>query len=167
MTDSSNDAPPFESFSIERSFDAPIERVWAAWTDPAEFGSWYGPPGATIPVAEMDVTVGGKRRICMEMDTPNGSMQMWFAGEYIEIQPHTRLVYSEVPANADGTSKTAAEMGMPDGMSLDTQVIVELTGVDGATKMAMTHRGVPADSPGGKGWSMAIDKLAARLSETA
>jgi hypothetical protein len=44
-----------------------------------------------------------------------------------------------------------------------TEVRVELTDMDGRTRMVLTHIGVPAGSPGALGWTMAFDKLAARL----
>ena len=44
---------------IEHRFDAPVEVVWRMWTDPEHFKAWYGPDGSAIPVAEMDVRVGG------------------------------------------------------------------------------------------------------------
>ena len=47
---------------IERDIDAPVELVWKMWTDAHHFAAWYGPTGATIVVAEMDVRVGGTRR---------------------------------------------------------------------------------------------------------
>ena len=68
-----------QSVRLERVFDAPVDRIWALWTDPEHFKAWYGPGGATIPVAQMDVRVGGARLIAMEMVTPNGPMKMWFA----------------------------------------------------------------------------------------
>ena len=46
---------------------------------------------------------------------------------------------------------------------MTTEVTVQFEDIDGRTKMIMTHAGVPADSPGGAGWTMAIDKLAARV----
>ena len=52
---------------------------------PRALPAWYGPDGATIPVAEMDVRVGGARRVCMEVGTPNGPMRMWFTGEHLEV----------------------------------------------------------------------------------
>ena len=167
MTDTNIQSDPTKSVIIERSFDAPIQLVWDMWTDADHFAAWYGPTGARIPVAKMDVTVGGKRHVCMEMDTPNGAMQMWFVGEYLEVSPHTRLVYTESMGDADGNVMSAADMGMPEGMPTTTQIIVELTSVDAATNMVMTHVGVPADSPGAQGWNMALDKLAARIAEAA
>ena len=145
---------------IERTFDAPIDAVWAMWTESEHFARWYGPMGARIPKAEMDVRVGGRRSIAMEMDTPNGTMQMFFVGEYREIDPKTRLVYTEAMADAEGNPMTPQQMGMPPGAPATTSIVVELVDLDGRTGMTMTHHGVPADSPGGQGWSMAMDKLA-------
>jgi hypothetical protein len=54
-------------------------------------------------------------------------------------------------------------MGMSDGHPTTTEVRVELKQLDGVTKMVMTHAGIPSDSPGAAGWTMALDKLAARV----
>ncbi|MEM7001860.1 MAG: SRPBCC domain-containing protein, partial [Pseudomonadota bacterium] len=78
---------------IERTFDAPLETVWQMWTDPAWFRKWYGPNGMQIPEAEMNLVVGGKRKICME--SAERGMRMWFIGEFTEIEPPVRLVYTE------------------------------------------------------------------------
>ncbi len=150
---------------IERTFDAPIDLIWAMWTEATHFANWYGPTGATIPKAAMDVQVGGHRHIAMEMDTPRGVMQMHFVGEYREIDPKTRLVYTEATADADGNPMSAEQMGMPAGAYMETSIVVELVDLGDRTKMTMTHIGVPADSPGGQGWTMAIDKLQARVAE--
>lgn len=148
---------------IERTLDAPPELVWQMWTDPAHFSAWYGPMGASIPIANMDVQVGGTRLICMTMDTPNGPMEMWFTGEFREVTPTTRLVYTDAMSDENGNVKTPAEMGMPEGHPATTEVVVELEDLGGQTKMTMTHVGVPADSPGAAGWGMALDKLATHL----
>ena len=87
---------------IERTFDAPVDLVWRMWTDPEHFEAWYGPDGATIPVAKMDVRVGGTRLVCMEMQTPDGPMQMWFTGEYREVVENERLVYTESMSDEHG-----------------------------------------------------------------
>lgn len=152
---------------IERTFSAPIDLIWSMWTEAEHFANWYGPMGAKIPKAEMDVRVGGRRHIGMEMETPNGPMKMFFIGEYREIDPKTRLVYTESMGDADGNPMTAEQMGMPAGASMETSIIVELEDLGDQTKMVMTHVGVPADSPGGQGWNMAIDKLEARIAELA
>lgn len=150
---------------IERIFEAPIDLIWAMWTEAEHFANWYGPMGAKIPTADMDVQVGGRRHIVMEMDTPSGPMQMFFVGEYREVDPKTRLVYTESMADADGNVMTAEQMGAPAGASVETSIVVELEDLGPVTRMTMTHVGVPADSPGGQGWAMAIDKLEARVAE--
>lgn len=152
---------------IERVFDSPIALVWAMWTDEDHFANWYGPTGATVPHAEMDVQVGGRRLITMAFETPDGEMQMHFAGEYIEIEPTTRLVYTEFVADADGNVTGSEDMGMPEGTPTETRVTVELEDLGQQTRMVMTHVGVPADSPGGRGWEAALDKMQARLADHA
>ena len=148
---------------IERTLDAPPDVVWQMWTDPEHFKAWYGPTGATIPVAEMDVRVGGTRLVCMEMQTPHGTMQMWFTGEYREVVERQRLVYTESMSDENANILSPSEMGMPDGHPTTTEIIVELEDLGGRTRMVMTHAGIPADSPGAAGWTMAFDKLVAHL----
>jgi uncharacterized protein YndB with AHSA1/START domain len=150
-----------DAVMIERSFDAPVDLIWQTWTDPEHFSAWFGPEGATIPVAKMDVSVGGSRLVCMEMRTPNGPMQMWFAGEYREVIENERLVYSEYISDENGNVMSPADMGMPEGHPMVTEVRVDLQQVGGRTKMVMTHSGIPAGSPGAAGWTMAFAKLAA------
>ena len=146
---------------IERVFDAPIADVWRMWTDPEAFKSWYGPMGFTVPTAEMDVQVGGTRKICMEMVTPERTMTMWFVGVYKEVTAPNRLVYTESMADADGQIIPAAQMGMPEGHPDITEVIVTLEDVPEGTKMTMVHVGVPTGTAGEGGWQQALDKLAA------
>ena len=100
---------------IERTFDAPPELIWRMWTDPERFAGWYGPPGASIPVANMDVRVGGTRLVCMVMETPNGTMRMWFTGAYREVVTNKRLVYTDSMSDEHGNVVSPSEMGMPDG----------------------------------------------------
>jgi len=156
MTDTDN---PLDAVVIERSFDAPVEQIWQMWTVPEHFQAWYGPTGASIPVAKMDVRVGGTRLICMEMHTPGGPMQMWFAGEYREVVENERLVYTEAISDEHGNPAAPSSTGLPEGHPV-TEVRVELDAVDGRTRMTMTHVGIPSGSPGATGWTMALDKLA-------
>ncbi len=152
-----------DAIVIERIFDAPIDLVWQMWANADHFKQWYGPHGFTIPVANMDVQVGGKRLVCMEMQTPDGRRQMWTTGEFIEIVPMVRLVYTESMSDENGNVLSPAAMGMPEGTPDTTQVTVMLKDLNGRTQMTMTHAGVPADSPGASGWSQAFDKLTAYI----
>lgn len=148
-----------ESVVIERTFDAAVEQIWLLWTDPEHFRSWYGPTGATIPVAKMDVRVGGGRIHCMEMQTADGPMQMWFAGEFREVVENKRLVYTEAVV-ADEHGAPIADGG-GHGPGGATEVRVELFAVEGGTRVVLTHVGIPPGSPGEFGWNMAFDKLEA------
>ncbi len=156
MTDSKNAQ---DSVVIERSFDAPVELIWQMWTVPAHFAAWYGPDGATVSVATMDVRVGGTRLVGMEMQTPRGAMQLWFTGEYREVVEHERLVYTESMSDENGTIRSPSETGLPDVHPTTTEVRVQLEAAGGGTRMVMTHVGVPGDSAGAAGWTMALDKL--------
>ena len=145
---------------IERHFDAPVEQIWQMWTVPDHFAAWYGPDGATIPVAKLDVRVGGGRLVCMEVQTPDGLMQMWFTGEYREVVENRRLVYTDSPADEHGNVVPA----MPAGHPTTTEVRVELEDLGGRTRMVLTHTGISPDSPGAVGWAMALAKLEVRVS---
>ena len=157
-----NNAAPHD-VRLERSFDAPQALIWQMWTDPRHFERWYGPTGATVVVAKMDLVVGGTRHINMEMHTPNGAMQMWFVGEHLIIEPERRLAYTESISDENGNVVSPSSMGMPSDHPDTTQITIELEQVGDATQMVMTHAGIPADSPGAAGWTMAFDKLTTYL----
>lgn len=148
---------------IDRIFDAPVADVWRMWTDPELFKAWYGPNGMSVPVAEMDLRVGGTRKICMEMTSAERAMSMWFIGVYKEIREPTRLVYTESICEEDGTLISPQAMGMPEGHPDITEVIVELSDVEGGTRMKMVHVGVSEGSAGEGGWTQAFDKLSNHL----
>lgn len=148
---------------IERTLDAPVALVWRLWTEPEHVKAWYGPRGASVSVAEMDVRVGGRRLVSMAVETPNGSMQLWFTGEYREVIVNERLVYTDSMSDEAGNVISPSAMGMPEGHPETTEVIVQLEDLGGRTKMVMTHVGVPADSGGAAGWSTAFDKMASYL----
>lgn len=154
MSDNTEDA-----IVIERTFDAPVDLVWQLWTEPDHFKSWYGPTGFSIPVAEIDLRVGGKRLVCMQ--SPDGSMTMWTTGEHTEVTANARLSYTESMTDEQGNVLPPPADGQ--GHPGTTQVTVQLEDLGGRTKMVLTHAGVPADSPGATGWQMAFDKLADHL----
>lgn len=150
-----------EHVRFERDLDATIEQVWQVWTDPAGFAAWYGPDGVGFPLVKLDVRVGGRRQVCMELATPEGPRRMWFAGEFLEVEPPNRPAYTESLADEQGNPVRPA--GMPASHPDLTEVRVELEDLGDRTRMRMTHLGVPALSPGARGWSVAFDKLAAYL----
>ena len=155
MSDSTNST---DACVIERIFNAPVDLIWQMWTQPEHFKNWYGPKGFTVPVAEMDVRVGGKHLFCMA--SPDGSMKMWSTGEYTEVAPNERLVYTDSMADENGNVVSPSAMGMPEGYPATTEVTVLLEDLGGRTKMILTHAGVPADSGAGGGWEQAFAKMA-------
>ena len=159
MTDNNGSS---DAVVIERILDAPVNLVWQMWTDPEHFKAWYGPAGATIPVAKLDVRVGGTRLVCMEVQAPQGPMQLWFTGDFREVVENRRLVYTESMADENG-NVPPADAGMPVSHPITTEVHVELDDVDGRTRMVMTHTGIPSESPGAAAWAVALDKLADHL----
>lgn len=150
-----------DAIVIERIFDAPVDLIWQMWTRPEHFKKWYGPQGFSVPVAEMDVRAGGKRLVCMERQTPEGSMKLWTTGEYLEVVSNQRLVYTESPADENGNVVSPSVYGMDDDEHpATTEVSVLLEDLDGRTKMTMTHAGLPSNEGANAGWEQAFDKLA-------
>jgi hypothetical protein len=66
-------------------------------------------------------------------------------------------------SDENGNVSSPSDMGMPEDHPMTTEVRVDLEDVGGRTKMVLTHAGIPADSPGAAGWTMALDKLVAQL----
>lgn len=149
-----------DALVIERTFDARAAVIWRLWTVPEHFAAWYGPDGATIPVAEMDVRVGGRRLVCMELVSPDGPRRMWFGGEFVDVVENERLAYTEFIADEAGRPVVAGTAG---GHPNTTEVRIELVEVAHRTRMVLTHVGIASDSPGAAGWEMALTKLAGHL----
>ncbi len=152
--------------TIERTLPAPPQVIWELWTQPEHFASWYGPVGSSVPVARMDVRVGGSRLLCMEVQTPQGPRRMWFTGTYLEVTANQRLVYTDAMADEHGNVIAPEQLGMPAGHPAITEVRVELEPIRGGTRMVLTHVGIPEGSPGAVGWAMALDKLTEQLTPT-
>lgn len=67
------------------------DRVFHLLTDPVELARWWGPHGFTTPSADLDLSVGGGYRLAMR--PPDGDV-FHLAGEFLEIDPPRRLVYT-------------------------------------------------------------------------
>jgi uncharacterized protein YndB with AHSA1/START domain len=73
---------------FERVFDAPRERVWQAFTDPAIVPRWWGRHGTTTTITAMDVRPGGQWRY---VNSAPDREDVVFYGEYLEITPPQRF----------------------------------------------------------------------------
>ena len=87
---------------------------------------------------------------------------MWFAGEFLDVVENRRRAYTEYASDENGNPAPTSASGMTNPHPT-TEVRVALSEVNGRTTMMLTHVGIPADSPGAVGWTMAVDTLASQL----
>jgi uncharacterized protein YndB with AHSA1/START domain len=104
---------PTREVRIERTFDAPIEDVFDAWTSPEVMRRWFHPaPDWGTPLAEVDLRVGGNVRVAMRR--PDGS-RAEARGQYTLIDRPHRLVmtwvFDDAPANQQLLELTFTESG--------------------------------------------------------
>ena len=101
---------------MERTFAAPRERVWQAFTDPLIVPRWWGPHGTTTTVEEMDVRVGGRWRYVSSAPDRDDVV---FHGEYLEVTPPERLrwtfMFDVAGAGAQGGPETMRFEDLGDG----------------------------------------------------
>ena len=94
---------------VTRTFNGPARIVFEAWTKPELFRRWWVPKsmGMSLLTCEMDVRVGGKYRLEFEPDA------MAFFGTYLEVTPHSRLVWTNEEGGEGGpvTTVTFEEEG--------------------------------------------------------
>jgi uncharacterized protein YndB with AHSA1/START domain len=85
-----------------RTFNAPARIVFDAWTNPKLFKRWWAPKsmGMSLGSCEMDVRVGGKYRLEFENEA------MAFFGTYLEVIPHSRLVWTNEEGGEGGPVTT-------------------------------------------------------------
>ena len=133
---------------ITRLFDAPRHLVFEAFTKPEHVKRWWGALGnGYSTICEADVRPGGKWRYATS--TPRGDVT--FYGEYREIVPPERLVYTEIYAPA------------PDTVSVVTAVFTEEQGKTRLTLDALYPsrevRDIVLDSGMEKGAALGYDRL--------
>ena len=77
---------------VTRTVNGPARLVFEAWTKPELFKQWWVPKSAGLSLlsCEMDVRVGGRYRLVFR----HGDSTMEFFGTYIEVTPHSRLVWT-------------------------------------------------------------------------
>jgi uncharacterized protein YndB with AHSA1/START domain len=112
--------PKDNELYLVRYYDAPVNTVWAAWTDPAQLALWWGPRGFTITTHSKDLRVGGHWNYTMHgpdgVDYPNVTT-------YFEVEEGAKLVYDH------GANENQPPL---------FRVTVLFTEENGQTKMEMT-----------------------------
>ena len=148
---------------IVRTFNAPREAVWQAWTEAERLMRWWGPKGFTAPVCKTDLRVGGKYLYCMR--SPEGR-DFWSTGLYREIAAPSLLVCSDSFADPDGNVVPATHYGMDPDFPLELQITVTFEGDADITLMTLRHLGIPLGEISDlcrASWNESFDKLAASL----
>jgi len=115
---------------FERTYAAPLETVWQAWTNPEILKKWWGPENVTIPECEVDLRVGGRIYIVMEAGEAMGEYKgtRWpMEGEFTAIEKPSRLAY---------TTKAWTE-GAEETTQIDQSAELTLLEEDGKTKMKL------------------------------
>lgn len=115
--------PSDTEIAFTRSFDAPIDLVFRAFTSPEYVRQWWGFPGGRMVICENDLRVGGRWRYVFEMD---GHQMEWF-GECLELDAPRRTV----------TTETFAEF--PDAQSINTATLAEKDGIT-TLNVVVRHR---------------------------
>jgi uncharacterized protein YndB with AHSA1/START domain len=150
---------------MTRTFDATPDRVFAAWTDPQQFGAWFGPAGVTTVMCDVDAKVGGAWRLMGEGKNIPGRTEHFVrptvSGKYLEIEPPRRLVFTFAWHEKD-------DFASPRGR--ETIVTIQFKPVDQRTEMVFTQAvfdDQQALAAHNRGWTESFDKLGSVLGRAA
>lgn len=142
------------SLTIRRTINAPRQIVFDAWTQIEHLKNWWrANPEWSTEIAEVDLRVGGKYRLGMR--DPNEDGPFTCSGEFVEITPPEKLVYTWT------WESSHMDVG-------ETLVTVEFLEQGEATELVLTHERFPhaeAASEHTKGWTGCIEGLS-RLVES-
>jgi len=150
---------------VTRVFDAPVEQVWKAWSDPEYVMQWWGPTGFTCPIAEMDFREGGTSLVCMRAPKEYGGQDLYNTWTYKKIVPMERIEYILHFTDKDGKALDPAEMGLPPGIPKEVRNVNTFK-AKGAnqTEMTVTEFGYASDQArdlSKAGLEQCLDKMAA------
>lgn len=145
-----------KQFTVTRTFDAPREAVWRAWTDARALHSWLNPRGVFTPLESIksDLRVGGSYAYTLVV--PNrGTFPT--AGTFLEVQPPERLRFS---------------WGNPEDSEKHYPIItVDLVEIDNKTELTFQMVGARDDRGQERsmyeGWDHALSQLAQYLADHA
>lgn len=159
-----------KDFVITRTFAAPRELVFEAFTDPERMKQWFTPKGFTGQVAKMDLRPGGTYHYCLR--APDGK-EMWGKAVYREIAAPERLVWVNSFSDAQGGTTRH-----PLSPSWPLEMLTTITFAEQASKTKLTVRWVPINPTDeerktfdaghasmNQGWTGTLDQLAAYLTK--
>lgn len=154
---------------VSHVFEAPVESVWRAWTDPELVMRWWGPKGFTAPMARIDFREGGTSLLCMREPEQLGGRDLYSTWTYQRIEPLQRIEYVHNLADQNGNKIDPAVLGMPADFPQDLRHAVVFSALpDGRTEMTITQ----LDWPAGRmmelsklGLEQCLDKMSAALAD--
>ncbi|HET7464995.1 MAG TPA: SRPBCC domain-containing protein [Longimicrobium sp.] len=146
-----------EELVISRTFAAPRELVWRAWTGAEHLSRWFAPHGATVEVVAADARPGGTLHFCHHLA---GGEEVWVRGVYREVDAPRRLVIEGGFSDAEGNERERP------GFFHQTRMVVTFTEEPGGTRVTI-RQGLDADRGESRGWSEQLDRLAGYLAEIA
>lgn len=148
---------------LARTFDAPVEAVWRAWTDPEQVVRWWGPKGYTSPSAKIDFREGGRYVFAMRAPTAQGGNVMYTAGTFGKIEPMRRIELTQHLSDAEGNPIDPAALGLPPDFPALIPTVVTFKPVAGKTTVTVVESGWtpgPMFDYSEAGMSECLDKLA-------
>lgn len=124
------------AFSISHHFSATRERVWGVWTQREHLMRWFGPKGASLSQATLDLRIGGSLHYCMNHP---GGMEMWGRWDFREIEPPTKLVFISSFSNPAGEICPAPFQGLENYPLevLTTVTLMEHAGISKGTLLTV------------------------------
>lgn len=125
-------------FAIARTFNAPREIVWRAWTECEALEEWWGPKGCPIEIEELDVMPDGIFHYSMKM--PDGSL-WWGLFRYREVEKSSRIVFISSFSNKSGEIVRAP---FSETWPKEAYNIVTFTEVDGKTTVTLRAHAINA-----------------------
>jgi uncharacterized protein YndB with AHSA1/START domain len=134
-------APAAQQFVITRTYDAPRDLVWKAWTEADRLAQWWGPRGAKIRVIKLEVRPGGVFHYSMQFKPGH---EMFGRFVYREIAAPERLVFINSFSDADGGLTRAPFPQLGDKWPLE--VLNTLTLAEQGGKTTLTLRGNPINA---------------------
>jgi uncharacterized protein YndB with AHSA1/START domain len=147
---------------VTRTFDAPVEQVWKAWSEPEYVKRWWGPAVFTSPSAEMDFREGGTSLVCMR--SPDGQ-DMYNTWTYRKIVPMKHIEFILHFADKDGRQVDPSAHGLPPDVPNGIRNVVTFKALsDNTTEMTVTEYGYTSDQIyelSKMGLEQCLDKMAA------
>lgn len=138
MGQSVNRANTANEFVFTRTFDAPREDVWKAFTQPEHLKHWWGTPGTRIEIARHELKPGGLFHYCMKF--PDGRAN-WARFLFREIVAPERLVWLNGFSDEHGGLTRNPWMA-----SLPLETLNTVTLVEQGSKTLLTITVVPFDA---------------------